>query len=76
MGPEKLPQALLSAGRILLPPLGLCRPHSLARLPGRLKGAGQVWFTLLLSGACSPLFLALLPGLRGLCHVLLRAGPG
>lgn len=25
-----------------------------------------MWFTLLLSGACSPLFLALLPGLGGL----------
>lgn len=24
-----------------------------------------MWFTLLLSGACSPLFLALLPGLGG-----------
>ena len=66
MGPEKLPQALLlPSGRVLLPPPGLCGPHSLARLPGRLKGAGQVWFTLLLSGACSSLFLALLPGLSG-----------
>lgn len=59
VGPEKPSQALLSAGGILLPHPGLCRPHSLALLPWQLKGVGQVWFTLLLSGACSPLFLAL-----------------
>lgn len=33
-----------------------------------VEGAGQVWFTLLLSDACFPLFLALEPGL---CGVLL-----
>lgn len=46
VGPDELPQALLSAGRILLPPAGVCRPHLLARLPGHWKGVGQVWFTL------------------------------
>lgn len=64
-GPGTLPQALL-------PPPGSGRPHLLAPMPGRVKGAGQVWFTFLLSGTCSPLFLALQPGLG---DVLLRAQP-
>lgn len=42
MGPAKLPQALLlPTGRVLLPPPGLCGPHLLAQLPGRLRGRGR-----------------------------------
>lgn len=51
-------------------PPGSGRPHLLAQTPGWGMGAGQVWFIFLLSGTCSPLFLALRPGL---CGVLLWA---
>lgn len=67
-GAAGVPGALPSAADSPPTP-GLWRPHSLARLPGRLEGVGQVWFTLLLPAACSPLFLPLQPRSTPCCSV-------
>ena len=66
-GPCKTPPGPSPPYRQGSPPTPWALRASFAGTAARaVEGAGQVWFTLLLSGACSPLFLALLPGLGGL----------
>lgn len=64
-GLRNTPTGHFLSGRTLLPTPDSGRPHLLALMPGWLKGAGgQVWFTFLLLGICSPLFPVLQAGLR------------